>query len=62
MHPNLLLALVILGFTLVVPLLVWAQSTDWRVAWRAWWQFSAYLLALAVPGILVWAGFMVFGP
>jgi hypothetical protein len=61
-HPTLLLALTIFGFTVVVGLLVWAQSTSWREALRAWWQFTLYLLAMAVPGIVAWAWFMVFGP
>jgi hypothetical protein len=54
------LALVIFCFTLVVPLIVGAQS-NWRTAWKAWWQSTAILLAIASPGILVGLWLLIFG-
>lgn len=49
-----LLALFIIGCTLVVPLFVWGQSGSWRTAIRAWWEYARWMLALYVLGFLVW--------
>jgi hypothetical protein len=53
--PSLLkLALFLLALTLVVPALVWAQSTSWRLAWLAWRQYAAWMGALYALGAVVW--------
>lgn len=54
MSSNLLLALFIVGITLVVPLMVWGQSSDWRLALTAWKQYSAWLGGLLALGFVVW--------
>lgn len=48
------LAAFLLALTLVVPALVWAQSTSWRAAWGAWRQFGAWMGALYALGFVVW--------
>ena len=59
----LLLIVSILGCTAVPAVMVFAASRgDWRRAFTAWWQFSAVLLALAAPGILVGLGLMIWPP
>lgn len=58
----LLLALVVLGFTLVVPLFVLGNTGgDWRRAVQAWKQFAGWLALLAAPGLLVGVWFSMFG-
>lgn len=50
------LALYLTALTLIVPLLVWAQSTSWRVAWSAWKGYAAWMGGLYAIGLLVWLG------
>jgi hypothetical protein len=53
--PSLLkLALFLLALTLVVPALVLAHSTSWRLAWLAWKQYAAWVGALYLLGFLSW--------
>ena len=48
------LALFIFASTLVVPLMVWGQSSDWRTALHAWKQYSLYLGGMLALGFVVW--------
>jgi hypothetical protein len=56
----LLLALALFALTLVVPLMVWAQSTSWRLALHAWKRYAAFMALMYALGLLVWAGTIVF--
>ena len=57
------LSLVILGFTLVVPLFVLGNTGgNWRAALRAWRSYALVLLALASPAIIVGIGTIIFNP
>jgi hypothetical protein len=49
----LILVSFILGCTLVVPLWVLGHTQNLRTAFHAWWSFAKYLLALAVPAIII---------
>ena len=46
------LALSFFALTLIVPLMVWAQSTSWRMAWEAWKAFAMWIGVLLVIGLL----------
>lgn len=50
----LLLLLFVIGCTLVVPVFVWGNTANWRVALRSWRFFALMLLVLAIPGIVTW--------
>jgi hypothetical protein len=59
---TLLLALVLIGFTLLGPLFVLAQTGgDWRAALKAWRESALYWAVLGVPGALVAAWMFIFG-
>jgi hypothetical protein len=47
------LALFIFACTMVAPLFVLGNTASPRAALGAWWFFARYLLALAVPTIIV---------
>ena len=48
------LALYLLAHTLVVPALVWAHSTSWRLALHAWKQYAAWMGAMYALAFVVW--------
>lgn len=50
------LALCLFAFTLVVPAMVWGQSTSWRAAWAAWKQYGTWYGGLLLVGLTVWLG------
>jgi hypothetical protein len=52
----LLLALALFALTLVVPLMVWAQSTSWRLALHAWKRYAGFMALMYVAGFVVWLG------
>lgn len=52
MPRTLLLVLVLLGYTLVVPIFVWGNSGSFRKAVGAWWFFVRYMLVLMVPAAI----------
>lgn len=51
-----LLALCLFACTLPVPLFVWGNTTNWRAALAAWKQFSLWMGALYLLGLIVWLG------
>jgi hypothetical protein len=55
--PSLLkLALCLAALTLIVPALVWCQSTSWRAAWSAWKQFGTWYFGLLGVALVIWVG------
>ena len=60
MPPWLTLVLSLTGCTLVVPALVWAQSTSARQALAAWGTYCRYMGALYAIGGVAWLGIKAF--
>jgi len=50
----LLLALCLFACTLPGPLIVWANSADWRQGLKAWVGFASWMGALYALGLVVW--------
>jgi hypothetical protein len=63
MPPWLLLIVSLLGLSSVVPLFVLAiTGGNWRAAVSAWWQYGKVMAALALPGFVIWLGYLMWPP